>query len=84
MRQSCAEPLNGTAVIPPLYKGGLGGICKSGIQPRHFQIPLSPPLLKGEAVSIARAVHVFIFAFEALIQQASGSAGGHLTLSDYQ
>ena len=47
---------------------------------RLFQIPLSPPLLKGEAKNTAAwAALGFIGAFEALTQITTGFDGGNLT-----
>jgi len=37
-------------IIPPFIKGGLGGISWRWHEPR--KIPLNPPLLKGEVVSL--------------------------------
>src|SRR4030065_1025681 len=47
---------------------------------RRFQIPLIPPLLKGEAkIAAALGGSRFIGPFEGFIQLASGFAGGNLT-----
>ena len=56
------------ADVPPLQRGARGDLRKDGASVDYFQIPLSPPFLKGEVVSAVGAAHGFIGALDALTQ----------------
>jgi adenylate cyclase len=50
------EPILKSVLFPPFEKGGLGGICDGSDTAARTQIPLNPPLLKGEG-DLAEALH---------------------------
>jgi class 3 adenylate cyclase/tetratricopeptide (TPR) repeat protein len=63
-----SEPVLRRVLVPPFGKGGPGGICGASELDVRTQIPLNPPLLKGEEY-LAAALHA-LSAAEFVYEQA--------------